>query len=143
MSRLEPQLVLLLSLRLIKNFHHIALPVRISLTLSRHPSLSSFALGKSSRLHPVLAHGCCVFVLAGRPTFARPCDGVHSIISLMSSSLLLPQCPACLFRLTWIVFVMSGRWPYNCCLWGVASRTCSIQLATFLCNYRQAFSLYV
>ena len=26
---------------------------------------------------------------------------------------------------------------------GVASRTCSIQLAAFLCNCRQAFSLYV
>ena len=31
----------------------------------------------------------------------------------MSSSLLLQQCPACLVRLTWIVFVMGGRWPYN------------------------------
>ena len=28
----------------------------------------------------------------------------------MSSSLLLQQCPACLVRLTWIVFVMGGRW---------------------------------
>ena len=36
-------------------------------------------------------------------------------MSLMSSSLLLQQCPACLVRLTWIVFVMGGRWPYNCC----------------------------
>ena len=31
----------------------------------------------------------------------------------MSSSLLLQQCPACLVRLTWIVFVMGGRWPYS------------------------------
>ena len=31
----------------------------------------------------------------------------------MSSSLLLQQCPACLARLTWIVFVMGGRWPYS------------------------------
>ena len=30
----------------------------------------------------------------------------------MSSSLILQQCPACLVRLTWIVFVMGGRWPY-------------------------------
>ena len=29
----------------------------------------------------------------------------------MSSSLLLQQC---LVRLTWIVFVMGGRWPYSC-----------------------------
>ena len=31
----------------------------------------------------------------------------------MSSSLLLQQCPVCLVRLTWIVFVMEGRWPYS------------------------------
>ena len=30
----------------------------------------------------------------------------------MSSSLLLQQCPACLVRLTWIVFVIGGKWPY-------------------------------
>ena len=33
----------------------------------------------------------------------------------MSSSLLLQQCPACLVRLIWIVFVMSSWWPYSCC----------------------------
>ena len=33
----------------------------------------------------------------------------------MSSSPLLQQCPACLVRLTWIVFVMGGKWPYSCC----------------------------
>ena len=54
-------------------------------------------------------------VLAGRPTFARPCEGVHKSRSLMSSSLLLQQCPACLVRLIWIVFVMGGSmWPYIC-----------------------------
>ena len=31
----------------------------------------------------------------------------------MSSSLLLQQCPACLVRLTWIVFVMGGRWLFE------------------------------
>ena len=36
----------------------------------------------------------------------------------MSSSLLLQQCPACLVHLTWIVFVMGGRWPYSWCLVG-------------------------
>ena len=34
----------------------------------------------------------------------------------MSSSLLLQQCPACLVRLTCIVFVVGGRWPNSCCL---------------------------
>ena len=38
--------------------------------------------------------------------------------SLMSSSLLLQQCPACLVRLTWIVFMMGGRWPYSWCIVG-------------------------
>ena len=36
----------------------------------------------------------------------------------MSSSLLLQQCLACLVRLTWIVFVMGGMWPYSWCLVG-------------------------
>ena len=41
----------------------------------------------------------CTFV-HGRPAFARPCVGIHKSTSLMSSSLLLQQCPACLVRLT-------------------------------------------
>ena len=47
--------------------------------------------------------------------FARPYVGVHRSTSLMSSSLLLQQCPAFLVRLTWIVFVMGGRWTYSWC----------------------------
>ena len=35
-----------------------------------------------------------MYVRAGRPAFARPCVGVHKSTSLMSSSLLLQQCPA-------------------------------------------------
>ena len=55
---------------------------------------------------------------AGRPAFARPYVVVHRSKSLMSSSLLLQQCSACLVRLTWIVFVMGGRWPYSWCIVG-------------------------
>ena len=44
--------------------------------------------------------------------------GFHRNTSLMSSSLLLQQCPACLVRLTWIVFSMGGKWPYSWCLVG-------------------------
>ena len=44
--------------------------------------------------------------------------GVHRSTSLTSSPLLLQQCPACLVRLIWIVFVMEGRWPYSWCLLG-------------------------
>ena len=98
--------------------HHIVLAARISLTLSRHSSLSFIALGRSSGQQPVSSHSCWMYVRAGRPAFVRPCVGIHKSTSLMSSSLLLQQCPACLVRLTWIVFVIGGRWPYSWCLVG-------------------------
>ena len=85
---------------------------RISLTLS------FIASGTSSGLHPVYSHSCYMYVRAGRPAFARPYVGVHRSTSLMSSSLLLQQFPACLVRLTWIVFVMGGKWLYSWCLVG-------------------------
>ena len=88
------------------------------LTLSRYFSLSFIASGRSSGLHPVSSHSCCMYVRAGRPAFAWPYAGVHRSTSLMSSSLLLQQCPASLVRLTCIVFVMGGRWPYSQCLVG-------------------------
>ena len=86
--------------------HHVVPQKRISLTLSRHFSLWFIASGKSSGLYPVSSHSCCMHVRAVRPAFARPYVGVHRSISLMSSSLLFQQCPACLVRLTWIVFLM-------------------------------------
>ena len=57
-----------------------------------------------------------MWVLGGCPAFARPCEGIHGSMSLMGSSILLQQCPACLIRLTLIVFVMGGKWLYSCCL---------------------------
>ena len=96
-----------------RSHHHVVPPARISLTLSRHFSLSFIASGRSSELHPVSSHSCWMYVRAGRPAFARPYVGVHKSTSFMSSSQLLQQCPACLVRLTWIVFVMGGRWPYS------------------------------
>ena len=97
--------------------HHYVVPLAwISLTLSRHFSLSFIASGRSSWLHPVSSHSCCMYVRAGRPTFAWPYAGVHRSTSLMSLSLLLQQCPACLVHLIWIVFVMGGRSPYSWCL---------------------------
>ena len=89
--------------------HHVMLPARISLTLSHHFSLSFIASGRSSGVYPVSSNSCCMYVWAGRPAFARPYVGIHRSTSLMSSSLLLQQSPACLVRLTWIVFVMGGR----------------------------------
>ena len=98
--------------------HHVVPLARISLTLSRHFSLSFISSGRTSGLHPVSSQSCCIYVRAGRPAFARSYVGVHRSTSLMSSSLLLQQCSACLVRLTWIVFVMGGRWSYSWCLVG-------------------------
>ena len=95
---------------------HVVPPARTTLTLSRHFSLSFIATGRSSALHPVSSHSCCMYVRAGRLAFAWPYAWVRRNSSLMSSSLLLQQCPACLVRLTCIVFVMGGRWPYSWCL---------------------------
>ena len=89
--------------------HHLVMsPARISLTLSRRPSLSFIASGSSSGLHPVSSPSSSMYVRAGRPAFAQPCEGLHRSKSLMRSSLLLQQCPAYLVRLTLIVFVMGG-----------------------------------
>ena len=96
--------------------HHLIMPLaRISLTLSRHSSISFIGSSRSSGLHPVSTQSCCMSVQAGCLAFARPCEGVHRSTSLMSSSLLLQQCPTCLVRLTLIVFMMGGKWPYSCC----------------------------
>ena len=98
--------------------HHVVPPAWISLTLSRHFSLSFITSGRSSGLHPVSSHSRCMYVLDGCPAFARPYVGVHRSTSLITSSLLFQQCPACLVRRTWIVFVMGGRWPFRCSLVG-------------------------
>ena len=98
--------------------HHVMPLARISLTLSRHFSLSFIASHWSSGLHPVCSHSCWMYVWAGRPAFGWPYAGIHRRTSHMSWSLHLQQCPACLVRRTWIVFVMGGRWPYSWCLVG-------------------------
>ena len=54
----------------------------------------------------------CMFELTVLPLFGHICT------SLMSSSRLLQQCPACLVRLTWIVFLIGGKWPYSWCFVG-------------------------
>ena len=76
--------------------HHDVQLAQISLTLSLHVFLSFIAFGRSSGLHPVSSHSCCMNVRAGRPAFDWPYAGVHRSISLTISSLLLQQCPACL-----------------------------------------------
>ena len=89
--------------------HHVVRLARISLTRFLHVSLSFMASGRSSGLHPVSSHSCCMYVRASRPTFDWPYAGVHRSTSLTISSLLLQQCPACLDRLAFIVFVIGGK----------------------------------
>ena len=110
--------------------HHVVLVAQISLCytilyytiynimFNCHFSLSFITSGRSSGLHPVSSHSCRMYVCAGCPAFARSCVGVHESTSLMSSSLFFQQCPACLVHLTWIVFMIGGRWPYSWCLVG-------------------------
>ena len=100
---------------LFRHHHHVVPLARISLTLSRHFSLSFIVSGWSSGLHPLSSQSCCMYVRAGRPAFARPYVGIHRSTSLMSLSLLLQQCPTSVVRLTWIVFLMGDRWPYSWC----------------------------
>ena len=113
---------------------------RISPTLSLHVSLSFIAFGRSSGLHPVSSHSCCMNVRAGRPAFDWPYAGVHRSTSLTITSLPLQQCPARLVRLACIDFVIGVGGRTVCAVWGVAARTCSILLATFLYNCRRASS---
>ena len=40
--------------------HHVVPPAWISLTLSRHSSLTFIASGRSSGLHPVYSQSCCM-----------------------------------------------------------------------------------
>ena len=81
------------------HYHHHVVPLaRISLTLSRYFSLSFIASGRSSGLHPISSHSCCMYVRAGHPAFAWPYAGVHRSTSLMSSSLFLQQCPVCKYN---------------------------------------------
>ena len=58
--------------------HHVMPLARISLTLSRHFSLSFIASGRSSGLHSVSSHSCWMYVYASRPAFAQPYVGVHN-----------------------------------------------------------------
>ena len=108
------------------------------------PSLATF---------PIVHHLWQVFRANPYPHIAAECMFVLVVLllpghmwasirvhRLWARPLLLQQCPACLVRLAWIVFVMGGRWPYIWCLVGVVSRTCSILLAAFLCTWRLASS---
>ena len=81
-------------------------------------------------------------VRTGRPTFDRPCEGVHKSTSLMNSSLLLHQCSSCLVCLILIVFVMGGWWPYSCCFVGCCLHELfNIVRSMFPLSYHSSFWL--
>ena len=63
----EKLLVILCPILFCTHHHHVVLVARISLTLSRHFSLSFIASGRSSGQHPVSSHSCWMYVRAGRP----------------------------------------------------------------------------
>ena len=92
---------------------HVVPPAWISLTLSRHFSLRQ-VFRATSRILTELLYVCSSW----SSCFCSAICGVHRRTSLMRTSLLLQQCPACLVRLIWIVFVMGGRWPYSWCFMG-------------------------
>ena len=96
-------------------YHHVMPRALISLSLSLVPRLyhPSHPVGL-----PVSVQSWCRQVLADRQTLSRPCKGPHWRTSLMSSSLLLLQCPACLVRLIRMVFEMGRRWLYSSCFVG-------------------------
>ena len=123
--------------------HHQVMQLAwISLTLFHELSLSSITPGRSSSLHPVSIQSYCWYVLFGCPTLACPCERLHRRTSLMILFLLLQHCPTCLVCLIWMVLEMVVGGRTTVVLWDVASRICSLQFVTFLCNSHQAFSLW-
>ena len=94
-----------------------------------HPSLSSIASDRSSRSHSVSAQNCCMKFLAVHTALSRPCEGDPLEYVIYD---IVPTSPVCLVYLTWIVFVMGGKWLYSCCFVGCCSRTFCILLSAFL-----------
>ena len=80
-------------------YHQVILIAQNSLTLTYHPSLSFIALSKAFRLYSVSTQSWCIQVLAGWLTLVCLCVGVYKRTSLISSFLLLQQCPAYFVRL--------------------------------------------
>ena len=106
-------------------------------SLATHPYRSSLLPGPLGYI-PCHRVAVCSFEIVA---LGRPYAGVHWRTSVMSSSLILQQCSACLIRQTLIFFVMGGRWPYRCCFGGVLSPGLVQKLlGAFLRSYRQAFS---
>ena len=111
--------------------HHLVVPLAgISLNLCHHFSLSFITSGRSSGLHPVSSHSCCMYVRAGPQEYVTyELVPASQAVSCVSGSSNLDS-----FDDGRQVAVWVGA------LWGVTTRTWSILLATFLCNCRLASS---
>ena len=98
---------------LILSFHQHGYPWS---SLANPPNRSSLLAGPQG--YTPYPHGAavCRFELIALLLLGH--EGVHRSTSFMSSFLLPQQCPACLVRLTLIVFVIGGRRPYSCCFVG-------------------------
>ena len=102
--------------------HHVALPALISLTLSRHPSLSSIAPGRFSCI------GTELLYIGSRWSSNLWLSIWRGPLEYIAYELVLNS-PAVSRMYGWLtlkVFVMGGRWPYNCCFVRCFNITCSI-----------------
>ena len=117
------------------NHHHHVVPLaQISLTLSRHPSLSFTLLaGLQGYIpYPHIAAECMFEVaVLTLPFHMWESTGVHHLWArpYFSSSVCL----------TWIVFVMGGRWPYSWCLVGCCHQDLFNIARSILVELRSSF----
>ena len=107
-------------------FHHQVTPAtRSNLTLSHCPSLSTIALSRSSKQHPVFTQSWCNCLLTSQQWDFHLLESIRKCH--MSSSKLLQQCPSCLFCLTWLVYEMEDRCCFvGCCFQDLFKTACNI-----------------
>ena len=92
-----------------------------------------------SLLASPLNHTLCPYRTEISITPAHLCGGVNERISLMSSSLLLQQCPAYLVRLTWMISEMWGKQTNSRCFIGSCYQEFLKKHIIFLCDSHQAY----
>ena len=92
---------------------YVVLLIQISVTISRHSSLSSIASSRSSRLHPVSFQCCCRYVLVGRPRLTSLCEG--SIGKRRLYGLYLSNSLHLIFVM---ILEIGDRWLFSCCFEG-------------------------
>ena len=113
----------------------------MSLTLSRHPSLSLIALGRSSRLHLMSAQSTWKHVLASRSTVAcrwemkEHCSCLHPYLYSSTTHILSKY--TCMF------YEMEGKWSCNRFLVGCCFQNFFKSEDSILFSSNVAFSQWV